>query len=95
MLKERKRSDEEVDAAYDVPAVFINRFAVALNDSGVRLSFGENNPKGVSKYRSAIQMSPFHAWELRNALTTILERVEQKTKTIATAPKPRRAGKVN
>jgi len=95
MPEEHKPSDEEVNAAYDVPAVFINRFAVTLNDSGVRLSFGENNPKGVSKYRSAIQMSPFHAWELRNALTTILERVEQQSKTIAKAAKPRRGGKVN
>ena len=79
-------SDEEMEAAYSVPAQLVSRFVLTVVPTGIRIAFGElvllNK---VALFRSAVAMSPEEAVELRDLLTKMLAPYEDHMRNQAKA----------
>lgn len=89
----RNVQDEELIAAFEVPAVAINRFVITFARSGMRLAFGEQAiPGSVSKFRTAVIMSRGEALALRNLLSDMLDPSEAESKETDIVPESRDSG---
>ena len=73
----RNVTPEEMAGTYFVPTLSVNQFVANVVGNNLRIAFGERMPDGGSIYRTAVSMTTFEAFELRNVLNALLAPNEQ------------------
>jgi len=69
-------SKEELDSVLDGPAIYSNKFFVSMSGA-IRISFCEQLPDLLPRFRAAIAMSHQDAIELKNLLQDMLAPIEE------------------
>lgn len=72
-------SDQELSAAIETPAVYCHRMLATNTAAGMRLSFGETGPKGITHFRFAAFLTYADAFALVDLLNRQLEQVQEIT----------------
>lgn len=70
---------EEMEATYGVTAIYVNRFVMLTNPSGLRIAFGEQyDEDNPPHYRTAVFLGPHDAIELLNVLEGLISGARDK-----------------
>lgn len=61
-------TQQQKDAAFAGPAPAVNRFLITMGNTGVRLSFLEDDVNGTSHFRAAVSLHPNDALNLAQTI---------------------------
>lgn len=67
---------EDIAAAFEGPAVVVNKVFLTTSDSGARLTFVETTPMGKAIFRSAVFMTHSELMSLRGLIDSMRLHVE-------------------